>query len=477
MWVLHAWARPAEGQAVPSPATDVPAQAAGAPARALLAAGGQVSNAVRRLAAATVTVRIASLSDDLAGEEPPAERNGQGPLAARAAGESSGAVAEIVVCTGVAVAERLVVTCAAAPAAARFRITLPDGGQAVAQPRVIDRYSGLTLLELEQASLPGLELAKELPPAGDAVLSASAAGIEPPAVSLGMVSAVGRRLRAVGLPPLLECDVRTTETSCGAGVVDIDGRLVGVMVGAPLAGGQAWSYAVPVSYVRRLIASCQPDVLVVLDRRRPSVGLSLGPGEVEGTVRVERVTAGGPAEQAGVKVGDVLLAADGRKIRSAYQAVDLIVQKEPGEPLQLVVLREGRELAIELVPAGGMARSILRADAAAELRGVRLGPQVAARAVAGGIRLGSGRVAELAVGPAETSSPGRVVADEITLLRKQLDAFEQVIERLQAELDRRERIQAETQALLEQLSQQVRELRAELERVRSAERADRPTEP
>ncbi len=461
------------------PLRAAPMQLSGTEVQVLLAAEFPLSDAVQRLAAATVTVRISppieADSGQTAGErgDPAALPADSEPAARNAAG------LEIVVCSGVAVARRLVVTFAAAPASARFRITLPGGGQAAAKPCVIDRYSGLTLLELHEGELAELQLADALPSAGSAVLSAAAAGIEPPAVSLGMLSAAGRRLRAAGLPPLVECDVQTTETSCGAAVVDARARLLGVIAATPAGGEGGWTYALPVSHVRRLVEAYRPDALVVLDRRRPSVGLSLAPGEAEGSVRVERVAAGGPAARAGVKVGDYVLAADGRKIRSAYQAVDLIVNKEPGEPLRLVLLRDGRELEVELVPASGMVRSSVAANSGTELRGIKLGPQLAARPLAGGaIRLsGRGHVAELALDGDERSSPGRIVTDEVTLLRKQLEAFEQVIERLQAELERRERFQAETQGLLEQLNQQVRELRAELERVRARERGSVSPEP
>ena len=162
-----------------------------------LLADGRLRGAVQRLAAATVTIRISAMSEggvEQAVDEAEARRSpASGDLPAA---QVAAAGPEIVICTGVAVGERLVVTFAMAPASARFRITLPDGGQAGAAPCVIDRYSGLTLLELDQAVLPALPLADALPAAGTAVLSAAASGIEPPAMSLGMLSAVGRRLPA-----------------------------------------------------------------------------------------------------------------------------------------------------------------------------------------------------------------------------------------------------------------------------------------
>jgi hypothetical protein len=92
--------------------------------------------------------------------------------------------------------------------------------------------------------------------------------------------------------------------------------------------------------------------VVILKRRRPIVGMVLEGNEE--AVLVQRVTAGGPAEKAGVKVGDRVLAADGVLIRSAYQAVLPTLYKQPGDSIRYRVQRDDGERELEIVLGGGV---------------------------------------------------------------------------------------------------------------------------
>ena len=126
-----------------------------------------------RLQTATVTLRIVDVD----------------PATATAEGAHGHAHPErITVTTGVSLGDRQVITFAPISAAARCRATLPNGEQAIATLRVIDEFSGLALLEIEQSELAGLELASEPPALGAAVMTAAASGIEQPTVSWGIVA-------------------------------------------------------------------------------------------------------------------------------------------------------------------------------------------------------------------------------------------------------------------------------------------------
>ncbi len=208
----------------------------------------------------------------------------------------------VTVLSGVSLGNGWIVTFATMPATARYRVTLPDGGQDIAKPRVIDFYSGLTLLQIEEDELPGLAPVARPVKVGESVLTAAAAGIEPPVVSLGILGATDRTLSNSNLPPLLQCDVRTTDTSSGAALVNRYGELIGIVaVAAVDTQPTSWTYAIPVRHVQRLLRAKADDKLVVLQRQRPTVGLTL---ETDGeSLRIERVTPGGPADQAGLRKG------------------------------------------------------------------------------------------------------------------------------------------------------------------------------
>jgi len=65
--------------------------------------------------------------------------------------------------------------------------------------------------------------------------------------------------------------------------------------------------------------------------------------------RVDAVVAGGAAERAGIKAGDVVLSIDGRPIDS-FSEMQRIVSTSPGQPLQVIVDRAGREMEVGVIP-------------------------------------------------------------------------------------------------------------------------------
>ena len=123
----------------------------------------------------TVTVRISSKSPSQGGREDNSGAEDQGKVAKG-----------VTVSTGVSLGEGRIITFSEAPLAADYRVTLPDGEQVNAKLRVVDYYSGLRLLEIDDRELPQLATSDEAVP-GEAILSASAAGIEKPVLALGLL--------------------------------------------------------------------------------------------------------------------------------------------------------------------------------------------------------------------------------------------------------------------------------------------------
>ena len=78
----------------------------------------------------------------------------------------------------------------------------------------------------------------------------------------------------------------------------------------------------------------------------PYLGLRGQP--VESGIRVQSVTAGGPAENAGLRVGDVIAQLDGRRMVTLDDLRAVVDSKSPGERMNLVVMREGAEQRITL---------------------------------------------------------------------------------------------------------------------------------
>ncbi len=398
--------------------------------------------AAEKIQAATVTVRI-------------------GPAAAAEdSAEDTQTNPQVIVLTGVSLGDGLIVTPLFVASGARIRITVPGGEQAEALPLVLDEHSGLALLKMNETSVPGLALADSLPKVGSWVLTAAAWGVEKPVVSFGIVSGVERMLPGGNYPPLLACDLRTADTSSGSGVVNVKGELVGIVVAAdgPV-DHRGWTYAVPVKHVQRLLRS-RPDSadkgspesnVVVLKRRRPIVGMVLD-GQKEKIV-VSRVVKESPAERAGIKTGDEILAADGIKIRSVYQAVTPTIYKQPGDTVTFEVKHGDEIRSVEVVLGGGVV-----------VPGVQLGQYFEPKVTVDG---------SLVKGDQPAATIGEVAADGATeeanardpqkLLEEAIRRYLSVIEIQKAQLLRLERERSETSVQIEALKAENEALKRQLE--------------
>lgn len=385
---------------------------------------------------ATVTVRIRlqpAVSKEAGAEQDESDDPADGQEAS----------AHVTVCSGVAVADRFVVTAAFAAADSQIRITHPGGQQSNAQLRVLDEFSGLALLEVGDTKLSAPEFATEPPVAGNWVLTAAGWGAEAPLVSVGIVGGVGRTLKGCVYPPLIQCDVRPAETSGGAGIINRQGQLLGIIVAAD--GPEVhrgWSYAVPVSHVQRLLRArndkSREDSVVVLKRRRPTVGLVLESGDAG--VTVNRVVPASPAEKAGIKPGDQIVHAEGVKVRSVYEAVRPTLYKQPGDTMTFLVQRGDEQKKFELVLGGGVELP----GASLNVLGQLIAPKIdlglttprsrSQNLQAGDVTIREGYSAALATEKEAAPSSD----NKIRLLEKANERYRMVIDQQQRELSRRE---------------------------------------
>jgi S1-C subfamily serine protease len=416
----------------------------------------------------TVTVRI-RLQPAVAEKASP-EKLAQEKVATQNAIELSDKeldTTQLTVCSGVAISEKLVVTAAFAAADSQIRLTLSGGAEAEAKLRVLDEFSGLALLEVAEATLAPLSYAEELPFAGSWVMSAAAWGTEQPVVSSGMIGGVGRTLKGAVYPPLLQCDVRPVETSCGAGIINRQGKLLGIFVATDGPETQrGWAYAVPVSHVQRLLRAQgenpRADAIIVLKRRRPTVGLVLE--ATEQGVFISRVLPASPAEKAGLKTGDKIVAAEGTKIRSVYEAVRPTLYKQPGDLMRFSIERDSKPLTLELVLGGGV-----------ELPGASL--QVLGQLVQPKIDLGVSRTNnalnrttnnEIKVRDSFNTQqmnlePRDAYNDKSRLLEKTVEHYRGVIDKQLSELSQREQSQRQIAEELEALRVENAALKKKLE--------------
>lgn len=406
--------------------------------------------AAKKLQQATITVRIltAKPADDAA-----KEAGGK---------EATEAPQSVTVCSGVCVRDGQIVTAAMAGTDSQIRLTMAGGKQAEARLQVIDEFSGLALLKCDAGSVAPLEMAAETPAVGGSVMTASGWGVELPLVSLGIVAGNERQRPGANYPPLIQCDLRTTDTSSGAGVVDRQGKLVGVIVAADSPESRrGWAYAVPVSHVQRLLRTADEQKtagVTIIKRRRPVVGWRLD--QEDDAIVVKRVVAGSPAEKAGIQIGDEVLATDGVAIRSVYQASLPTLYKQPGDTITYRLQRAAGTQDVKVVLGGGVEVS----SASLEMLSGLIQPKIEIA------REGTGYVARRPGDtirevfqpplPAEPPAPPTATpADKIALLEKALDRYRTVIEYQQRQLTSEQKRRTEQDELLKSLREELEALR------------------
>jgi S1-C subfamily serine protease len=166
-------------------------------------------------------------------------------------------------------------------------------------------------------------------------------------VTAGVVSALGRSLPARGrvIEDVIQTDAALNPGNSGGALADADARVVGINTAV---AGVGLGMAVPVNdTTRRIIAALMADGRV----RRAYLGLAMMPGPVPAAWRerlgrktgllVAQVVAGGPADRAGLRAGDLLLTVAGKPMAASQDLQRLMFSDAIGQPLAITVMRNG----------------------------------------------------------------------------------------------------------------------------------------
>src|SRR5437660_816392 len=179
-------------------------------------------------------------------------------------------------------------------------------------------------------------------------------------VTAGVVSALGRSLPARSgstvrmIDNVIQTDAALNPGNSGGALADSLGRLVGVNTAV---AGVGLGLAVPINdATRKLIGELMTHGRV----SRAYLGVAGGPRPLPARARRERgqdtgveiieVVPGSPAEDAGLRVEDLIVELGGERVSGVEDIQRLMVGEKIGAPVDVLALRSGRELRLELVP-------------------------------------------------------------------------------------------------------------------------------
>ena len=144
----------------------------------------------------------------------------------------------------------------------------------------------------------------------------------------------------VTLPSVIQTSAAINPGNSGGALVDIEGRVIGIPTLAaadPQLGGSApgIGFAIPSNLVTDIAGQIVSHGKVV-DSHRAFLGIQVGDTNGRGAF-VGSVTAGGPAANAGMRVGDVIVSAGGKPISTAAQLSEVLTTLSPGRRVPVVV--------------------------------------------------------------------------------------------------------------------------------------------
>jgi serine protease Do len=185
-------------------------------------------------------------------------------------------------------------------------------------------------------------------------------------VTVGVVSAKGRVIGAGPYDDFIQTDASINPGNSGGPLLNIKGEVVGINA-AIYAGGQGIGFAIPINIAKEVLHDLKTKGKVVrgwlgvmIQKITPELAKSFDLKESEGAL-VSDVVPKGPADDAKIKRGDVIIEFDGKKIESMEMLPRLVAATKPKSKVTVVVLRNGKKKKLSVV-VGEMKEQVAKAS-------------------------------------------------------------------------------------------------------------------
>jgi serine protease Do len=238
-------------------------------------------------------------------------------------------------------------------------VTLASGKEVPAKRLGGDPRVDLAVLKVDAGTLPTAKLgdSDSLQVGQLAIAIGNPYGFER-TVTVGVVSALNRSIPGGGsaLTHLIQTDAEINPGNSGGPLLDSSGHVIGINTALVTgsSGGGGLGFAVPINTAQDVIADVLRYGRVIV----PWIGISYGDVtpqlskafdlSVKHGVIIADVVKDGPAAQAGLKRGDVIIGANGNNIDDSGDLQKLLRGRQVGDILSLTVNRDGEEKPVQI---------------------------------------------------------------------------------------------------------------------------------
>ncbi len=275
-------------------------------------------------------------------------------------------------------------------------VTLKDKRHFEATVVGVDPEADLAVIQIKAKNLAQLAMAdSDTLEVGDFVVAiGNPFGLEQ-TVTSGIVSALGRSgLGIEGYENFIQTDASINPGNSGGALVDLDGKLVGVntAIVGPSGGNVGIGFAIPsnmaYSIMQQLIEFGEVrrgQLGVMIQDVTPELAQAFGIDQQNGAV-IAQVIKDSAADKAGFKVGDVVVALNGRPVKSSSQLRNAVGLLKVNEAVNLDIIRNGKKRTVKVKIAAPKHTTATEAGLEEKLSGAVLGRIEAGHPLAGKIQ-------------------------------------------------------------------------------------------
>ncbi|HJV87540.1 MAG TPA: Do family serine endopeptidase [Noviherbaspirillum sp.] len=222
-----------------------------------------------------------------------------------------------------------------------------------------DVYTDVALIKINANALPVVKIGdpSKVDPGEWVAAIGAPFGFEN-SVTVGVVSAKGRLLPNGSFVPFIQTDVAVNPGNSGGPLFSTNGEVIGInsQIYSETGGYMGISFAIPIDIAVGIAKQLRETGKVVrgylgvqLQELTQDIASSLGLKDTNGAL-ISAVQRGGPADKAGIKPGDVVVAFNGQPVQTTADFARLVGETKPGTSVSMDVLRGGKKETVKVTP-------------------------------------------------------------------------------------------------------------------------------
>ncbi|HRB28826.1 MAG: trypsin-like peptidase domain-containing protein [Nitrosomonas sp.] len=243
-------------------------------------------------------------------------------------------------------------------AADEVEIAMIDGRKAKATIIGTDPETDLAVLKIDLSNLPAIIFGQsEQVKVGDVVLALGNPFGVGQSVTMGIVSALSRSQVGINtFENFIQTDAAINPGNSGGALTDTTGNLIGVNTGiySKTGGSLGIGFAIPVHVARQIMEQIIESGSVIrgwlgvsMQDMTEELSESLNVEQISGSL-VASVLKDGPADKAGIKPGDVLIAVESQPVKNSAEILNLVAALAPGKTVNVTIIRNKEEKSIPI---------------------------------------------------------------------------------------------------------------------------------